>query len=405
MNKIQTVEKLVLLHSSRNDEQLRIERRERWHDLRPQSATLVIENRCHLKCDHCYEDDDSHPRKYDALSPQEYDGLFAQLQEMGVLKLTVTGGEVFLRKDLFEILEYAAKRRFYIELYTSGTLVDEVKAAQLKEFVHEVHISIYGANAEMHDGFTKGKGSFEKSVNALRLCKEQGLHTVMKSNIMTFNVDSLDDMMDLAESLGARFSFDPSIRARMSGDEYPLSYQVSKVDLATKVYNHPRLVAHFRQNSAESLCDGHSLHDEKNVICSAAVNGLSVGAAGEVAGCNFFSSNIGSVREQSLLDLWLESEDFDRIRKARFTTLSKCNGCDVRAGCQPCMAQAEIDEGDMMGCNTASRALAEGFMDMAQRRVKANKKLVVKKRSQGLLQIVGDKTFVPIEPGGTLSFD
>ena len=103
------------LSSKRSQQQALSERRERWAHLRPHVATVVIENRCHLKCDHCYEDDISHPRRYDGLSVDEYAQLFSDLADLGVLKLTITGGEVFLRKDLFDILEQA------VETYIEGS--------------------------------------------------------------------------------------------------------------------------------------------------------------------------------------------------------------------------------------------------------------------------------------------
>jgi|GEM_PF-1041880 len=393
---------LVPLQSPSALREERRARRERWGHLRPEVATVVIENRCHLKCDHCYEDEESHPRRYDALSVDEYAVLFEDLAALGVIKLTITGGEVFLRKDLFEILEEAAKRRFYVELYTSGTLIDDDKARRLATLVHEVHISVYAPFAELHDKFTKRPGSFDKSVQAMKLCKAHGLDVQMKSNIMTFNVDLLDDMMDMADAFGVRYSFDPSVRARMSGDEAPLQYQVSKTELATKVYNKPRLVAHFRQKTAESLCKGDSvITGDDNVICSAATSGLSIGAEGQVSGCNFFASNVGTIRERPLRELWLESDDFDAIRKARMSNLQKCGNCDVRSTCHPCMAQAEIDEGDMMGCNHTSRITAEGLHDMAERKARANRKM---KSSKGL-PIVGDTHFIPRDPGGILSFE
>lgn len=143
------------------------------------------------------------------------------------------------------------------------------------------------------------------------------------------------------------------------------------------------------------------LTGDDNALCSAAVSGLSIGAEGEVSGCNFFVSNVGTVRDRPLRDLWLESETFDAIRQARMSTLTECNSCGVRSTCHPCMAQAEIDSGDVMGCNKTSRILAEGLHDMAERKARANRKMT---SSKGL-PIVGDTHFIPRDPGGVLSIE
>ena len=57
---------------------------------------------CDLDCEHCYLDDKARPQR----STQFWKGVFDQLADQQVMLLHLSGGEVFLRKDLFELIEH-----------------------------------------------------------------------------------------------------------------------------------------------------------------------------------------------------------------------------------------------------------------------------------------------------------
>src|SRR5690606_21250906 len=97
---------------------------DRWQDIRPRTAQIYVENRCNLKCNHCYESEESHPPEQYAMSVDDYAKLFDELADLGVLYLTFTGGEIFLRRDMLDIIELARKKRFSVTLFTSGTLIN-----------------------------------------------------------------------------------------------------------------------------------------------------------------------------------------------------------------------------------------------------------------------------------------
>lgn len=106
------------------------------------AVMLELTYRCVCRCVHCYIDD------YESkeLTTAEIVNLLEQLKTEGVFDLGLTGGEVFLRKDLETILEEALKRGFFTFLLTTGILIDEAAADMLKRLkIHHVEISIMGA--------------------------------------------------------------------------------------------------------------------------------------------------------------------------------------------------------------------------------------------------------------------
>src|SRR5207237_6530518 len=82
---------------------------------------LDITYRCNERCIHCYLDHDDHGE----MTTAEIKDLLVQLADAGVFFLTLSGGEIFLRKDLFEIIEHARKLMFSVKLKTNAVMIRE----------------------------------------------------------------------------------------------------------------------------------------------------------------------------------------------------------------------------------------------------------------------------------------
>jgi AdoMet-dependent heme synthase len=359
---------------------------DRWHEVRPRFATVYIENKCHLSCDHCYESDQSHPHKA-RLGVDDYARIFDELASLGVLYLTLTGGEIFLRGDLFELVALARQRRFAVRLYTSGTLLDEARADRIRDLkVSEVQVSVYSADPAVHDAFVGRPGAHAQTLQGMRLLRERGVITVLKTPAMTINIDSLHELADLAEAFDVDFRIDPLVHPRMDGHPHPLRYQVPPETLKKKLLAEPRLYEAFQQRSAESHCDGEGVRDASSTLCAAGRSVVSIGADGEVLPCASFPVAAGNVRERPLPEIWFRSALLDELRHTTFGDMTACRGCSLKASCDPCMAYALVENGDHRACNAASLNLATALRSLAQDRLRLDERM-----SRGrLLAIAGD---------------
>src|SRR5882672_5137132 len=181
----------------------------------PLSAQLDLTYRCNEQCVHCYLDHDDHGE----MSTVEIKNLLSEMAEAGVFILTLSGGEIFLRKDVFEILEHARDLTFCIKLKTNAVLIREAQAARLRDLgVESIQVSIYSHRPEVHDAITKVPGSLRRSVNAIRFLKQQGLKVVIANVLMNENMEDHHGVRALAEELGARYTLDPTITPMMDGD-------------------------------------------------------------------------------------------------------------------------------------------------------------------------------------------
>ena len=100
----------------------------------PLSAQIDLTYRCNERCVHCYLDHDDHGE----MTTGELKTLLDQLASAGVLFLTLSGGEILLRKDFFEVLQYARELSFCVKLKTNAILIREAEAAPQADAVNHV---------------------------------------------------------------------------------------------------------------------------------------------------------------------------------------------------------------------------------------------------------------------------
>ncbi|MBY0276187.1 radical SAM protein [Candidatus Binatia bacterium] len=149
----------------------------------PQSVTFELTLRCNLSCQMCPLDiprmmhDKTHhdhikERQAAELSTEEVKRVIDDIAKMGVGDMTITGGEVFLRKDAFEIIEHITKTPIHLCVNTNGWFLRPEEARRLVSLKpHALSISIDGPD-DLHDEIRRGKGSFRRLLEGIRNIQE-----------------------------------------------------------------------------------------------------------------------------------------------------------------------------------------------------------------------------------------
>src|SRR5580765_3304718 len=118
---------------------------------RPASCTFELTPTCNLRCHFCYVALDPYKGPY--LSTEQVCRVLDVIERAGVLFLTLTGGEIFTRRDFPEIYRYAKAKGFLVTLYSNATMVTERIADVLRaDPPFSIEVSIYGADAEHYEG-------------------------------------------------------------------------------------------------------------------------------------------------------------------------------------------------------------------------------------------------------------
>lgn len=181
-----------------------------WIHEAPRSLDLSLTGRCNLKCAYCFYADEMAGRH--DLPAEAWLAFFSELKSLAVRSLTLSGGEVFLRRDLWRLIDGLAAARMRYSLLTNGTLITEETLAQFqtdlrRRRLDSIQVSIDGSCAAVHDA-SRGKGSFEKAVRGLRLLKSAGFPVTARVTVNRHNVDDLENTARLLlDEIGlARFS-------------------------------------------------------------------------------------------------------------------------------------------------------------------------------------------------------
>ena len=308
----------------------------------PLSVQLDLTYRCNERCVHCYLDHDDHGE----MTTPEIRSLLDQLAEAGVFFLTMSGGEILVRKDFFEILEHARALLFCVKLKTNAILIREREAERIRSLgVDSIQISIYSHRPEIHDAITKVPGSLKRSVDAIRFLKDQGLNVVIANVLMLQNIHDYPGVKALAADLGVEFTIDPTITPRMDGDRSILSLNINQASLR-EVFRDKDLVGNVEEFCAPpKQVDGEDL----DVLpCSAGHSACYVSPYGDVYPCVQFPLPSGNVRRTPFLDIWRNSEQLNEVRSITARDLPSCSQCVHVAGCSRCPGLAFM-EGNMRG--------------------------------------------------------
>ena len=94
---------------------------------------VSVTDRCDFRCHYCMAEDMTFLPKNDVLSIEELDRLCSAFVAKGIQKIRLTGGEPLLRPDIYDIVRYAADRKFMVVLGTNGTMINHENARRIKE--------------------------------------------------------------------------------------------------------------------------------------------------------------------------------------------------------------------------------------------------------------------------------
>src|SRR6267143_1883265 len=264
-------------------------------------AQLELTYRCNLHCRHCYtdpyNDKDFPPRE---LTLKEIYRLLDEMRDLGVVWLNLTGGDIFMHPDFFEIYERAHRQGFLLQLYTNGTLFTRAVIERLRAMPpFTIDISCHSVNEERFDWFTQVPGSYRAFLRGVTLLQESGLPFTLKTKLMDWNKVELNDLRAFTESFGQSFGYTTSLSPRLNGDGSSLVYRIDPQDL--KRVEQPDLV-----ENDDDLCmreqDITRPDSDRLYRCGCGTNSIHISAWGELGTCTLQYEHRVSLRTHSLQD-------------------------------------------------------------------------------------------------------
>lgn len=319
---------------------------------------------CDQKCKHCYMYDSPfyEQERKNELSLQDckkvlddFENLINRWKVKG--SIFFSGGDPLLRKDFFDILEYAQKKGLYqMGVMGNSYHLDKPTALALKRCGVSVYqISLDGLK-ETHDYFRK-PGSFDDALRGYKVLKEAGINPTCMFTVSKKNMNELLDVIDLVADIGlSAFDFDRLVPVgngkNLADDMIPAEeYRDLLIRVEEKYHNLEQkgcrtqfghkdnmwTVLRNEQGMTEKLPElpsGCCVH----MGCLIGWEGVSIISDGSVMACRRLPILIGKVPEQSLADIFIESPQLNELRK--INDIEKCGKCELLSNCRGCRAIA-----------------------------------------------------------------
>lgn len=302
----------------------------------PVFAVWEVTYRCPLRCRHCYL---AGKRDEDELSTAEGQVLLADMARLGVLFLSLTGGEPLLREDLFDIVDEALALGFTWQLLTSGTLLDEERARRVAERTPlAVEVSLHGLE-KTHDWITRVGGSFRAVVAAVERLTRLNLTVNVKMSLTPRGLKDLPELRSLCGRLGANLKISTMMFPGREGRPTPEDLRLDD-----------RLLAQYVSESEIGPSDPPSQRaslGNDGPLCGAGRSSFSVSPGGDVRPCLTLGEPCGNVRGTPLGEIW-HSKTMTAFRRLTTSSRTGCLDCENAEFCNFCPGLAEREAGDAL---------------------------------------------------------
>ena len=258
------------------------------------SVTLAVTNRCSYRCWHCY----NAGRSQTDLPLPALKHLAAQMQDLGAVTVTLTGGEPLLRDDLEEIVG-SFDDRCCLTLGTTGDGLTDRRAEQLRRAgLFAVGISLDSMREEEHDRLRGRKGAFRTALGALQTAGRHGLYPYVVSVATRefLHPDHFMPFMRFAARSGALevHLLEPTPTGRLAGR----SDVVLRADERQRIFDCQREVA--VDDTLPILSTFAYLEGPESFGCGAGLTHLYIDGSGECCPCQMVPLSFGNVGREPL---------------------------------------------------------------------------------------------------------
>ncbi|MCD6444503.1 radical SAM protein [Candidatus Bathyarchaeota archaeon] len=329
-------------------------------------------NMCNLRCKHCYQRADK-PLPSE-LSLKEKIMVVEQLDKAGVAAIALSGGEPTIHPDFYRIVYEISSRGIYAAVATNGWVFADIKnlVKAKNAGLRYVEVSLDSANPKKHDWFRGVSGSWEKAVKALKNAVKLGISNTLAVTLTKTNMDEVEDILDLAESIGVQrvvfFNFVPVGRGKENVwlDLSPLEREDVMRTLFKEMRKRSGLQilstapeygrVSMQLSGGKDVAPTHFYVGNDPIVRSVAefVGGCGAGRIyagiqpdGEVIPCVFMPIPVGNLRKNLFWDIWTSSPLFNLLRN-RGELKGFCRKCPYKNVCGGCRARAYAYYGDPM---------------------------------------------------------
>ena len=323
----------------------------------PANGSIELLPLCNMNCDMCYVrlSREEMERQGRLRTADEWLEIGRQMKEAGVLFLLLTGGEPFLYPDFRRLYLGLREMGMILTINTNGTLIDE----ELAEFFgkhkpRRVNITLYGTDEETYADLCHYPGGFEKTLQGIRLLRENGVDVKVGGSLARANRDALDKLLDIGEELDIPVRVDTYMMPATRERDLPYNLQArlgpeeaaqARIHALKREMGLELFPAYVRQSIEKAEHPEPAEEKPGHMACMAGQCSFTINWQGKMRPCVVMSEPEVSVFETGFEAAW----KYITEETGKILLNAKCSTCRVRHLCRTCAASALLETGSYAG--------------------------------------------------------
>lgn len=305
------------------------------------SLQFELTSRCNERCIHCYIPNKKKDNGID-LPFRLFKKAIDQFSEMGGLQVSLSGGEIFLHRDILDMIKYCREKDMQISLLSNLISLNKEQVKIIKEAnVSIVQASLYSMDEKIHDSITQVKGSYTKTRNAIELLVKERIPVMISCPLMKANANSYHNILQYAHSLGIKAQTDFILMAKEDLDTTNLNNRISLSETENVI---KEILLNAGVDSVDSISDNTQpskvLLKLSQPVCAAGITNLCINANGNIFPCNGWQGfKAGNLYKESLNKIWETSDSLKELRSITRASFVECVDCEAKDYCSICMAR------------------------------------------------------------------
>ena len=335
------------------------------------SIEFELTARCNNNCTHCYinlpENDET--AKAFELSFDRICDLADEAADMGVLWVTLSGGEPLIREDFCDIYRYLKKKGLLVSVFTNASLITrEHVDLFLKYPPRDIEVTVYGVTPEVHKKVTC-KNTFGATMAGIDLLLDNGVPVTLKTTLTRSNFKSLPQIAAFCKPRSARlFRFDPVLHLRLDKDcvrnQRIEAERLTPDRILDIEASDTRRLEALKQKLKETG-EPPFYSQDRLFRCNAGINSCCIDHKGQLKLCSSLSAEKFSIPLETagLEKAWQAISTAPNQRSDDPVFIETCGSCALHSLCPWCPAHAELETGRLdravpYFCRIAEKRLA-----------------------------------------------
>lgn len=315
----------------------------RIRNIVPSMLVISLTRDCFMRCRYCYADahcsNVTNPEN--SMDIKEIERIIVEAKRLEISHIELTGGDPFVREDIFEVLDLFEKYHVTTALSTKKILNDfEIKKLAGYDVIHELQISLDTLDDEIEEMLISSRNYSTKMLKVIEKLVQSGINVKVNSVITKYNINDIYDLTMRLNSMGVKTHIISPYTANLGRNEEDFFPDIEQYEKLFANLDNMKLQMKIDHPVAEliTLCNREQLYHEKgDVVCSAGMDGFIIAPNGDVSVCErmaYSSFTIGNIKNSSIMDIWnsekLESFASPQVEQFEGT---RCDNCEEREFC------------------------------------------------------------------------